>query len=301
MARGNTAASVSTTIGAATATLFVVGAILAWPIVSGCSGSAGGFGACLRDMLAERGILAPEDYSTERPGAPDVPAPLPVPPRPPSGWLEARAAEIAPNAIAPIELVGSPAGELSGEGMSVLGVAPRVSLAPTPKLDATVDAQRKPPVGSVRLRETFGGLEAVGVEGDEDAPVARVALVGPVGAITAQILAPAAAGEPAARLVPPVEAGRLSVEVPTDRGSSMTPLVLEPLPAEPAFPTIPMEAPAEMELTAEIIPMPVAPPSSPVVEAEVPAFIFNPAYPNVLMLPAPATGENSSIRTLTLD
>lgn len=301
MARGNTAASVSTTIGAATATLLVVGAILAWPTVSACSGSAGGFGACLRDMLAERGILAPDGYSTDRPDAPDTPTPLPVPPRPQSGWLEARAAETAPNAIAEIELVGSPAGNLSGEGMSVLGAVPRVSLAPTPKLDATVDAHRETLGRSVQLRETFGGLQAMGIEGDEDAPVARLALVGPVGAITAEVLAPAAAGEPAARLVPPVEAGRLSVEGPANLGSSRAPLDLKPLPVESAFPIIPIEIPAGVELTAEIIPVPVAPSPSPAVEAEAPAFIFDPAYPNVLMLPSPATGENSSIRTLMLD
>ncbi len=302
MARGNTAASVSTTIGAATATLFVVVAILAWPTVSLCSRDTAGFGACLRGILAERGILGPEGYSTDRPSGPDAPAPLPVAPLPSSGWLEARAAEIMPDALATIELVGSPAGELSGEGKSVLEAAPGVALAPAPKLDATVEILHKPPNGSVRMRETFGGLKATAIEDGEDVPVTRLALIGPVGAITAQIVAPSIAAEPTARLVPPyVEAGRLSVETPTERPAAAPPMKLEPLPTKPLLPDIPIKAPPQpIELTASIAPVPVPAPQT-AVEAEAPMFTFNPAYPNVLMLPSPAIGENSSIRTLTLD
>jgi hypothetical protein len=48
------------------------------------------------------------------------------------------------------------------------------------------------------------------------------------------------------------------------------------------------------------VPVPIPAPPLPIRD-EVPEFAFNPAYPNVLMLPSPATGDNSSIRTLTLD
>jgi hypothetical protein len=57
-----------------------------------------------------------------------------------------------------------------------------------------------------------------------------------------------------------------------------------------------------VELTAEATPTLVRiVPAAPETEELGPVFTYDPAYPNVLMLPSPVTGENSSIRTLTLD
>lgn len=304
MARSSTAASVSTTIGASFATLVAVAAILVWPAVSQCSGDAAGFGTCLRGVLAERGLLAPDGDAIDRPAGPELPTdpPLPISPVKPAGWLEATAAEIAPTRIAPIELTAGPAGELNGQGAAAdLPLSP-ILLAPAAKVDATVAALRAAPETVARLEGDLGKL-AAGVSAPDDVPIPKVALVGPVGAMTATAVPPPAAADPSARLVPVKPAGTLSVSAPVEASSAAEPMLVTPLPAKPRLP-LPVEAaPPAVELTAEVAPAPIAAPVKrfdPPVEAG-PMIRFNPAYPNVVVLPPPATGANSSIQAWNID
>jgi hypothetical protein len=281
------------------------------------------------DALAERGLLAPEKDTLDRPAGPDVPTdpPLPISPAKPAGWLEATAAEIAPTRITPVELVGAPAGQLNGQDTkpdappSPLALAPAAKvdatvaekddsplspllLAPAAKVDATVAALSDAPQAIARLDGDLGKLRAGGVV-SEDEPAAKVALVGPVGAITASILPPPVASDPKATLVPPPEkpSGTLSVTVPVEPATTGVPLRVTPVPTLPRR-QLPVEAaPPPVELTAEISPAPIAapvrrpwPPAAPA-----PVIKFNPAFPNVVVLPPPATGANSSIQSWTID
>jgi hypothetical protein len=76
---------------------------------------------------------------------------------------------------------------------------------------------------------------------------------------------------------------------------------LEPFSLGPPLATgsidLAADAPARTELEASVVPpieQPIPPPPKPVIE-------FNPAFPNVLVLPPPNTGENSSFGTLELN
>ena len=333
MARPSTAASVSTTIGASFATLVAVAAILAWPTISECSSDPAGFGACVTDALAERGLLAPEKDTIERPVGPDVPTdpPLPISPAKPAGWLEATAAEIAPTRIAPVELVGAPAGRLNGqEAEADLPLSPLL-LAPAAKVDATVAALSDAPETVTRLGGDLRALTATASAGPED-PVAKVALVGPVGAVAATALTSPAAIEPPQELVPagpvgmlsatsPVEdadaqplmvkplpvkpAGTLAVAAPAEPPLRAEPLPVSPLPTKPRLPLPVQAVPAPVELTAEVAPLPIAVPvkrpAPPATVDRAPVIKYNPAFPNVVVLPPPATGANSSIQSWTID
>ena len=292
----------STTIGASFATLVAVAAILVWPTVSQCSSDPAGFGSCLRGVLAERGLLAPNNI--DHPAGPDVPSDpaLPILPAKPAGWLEATAAEVAPTRIAPVELTGGPAGELNGQGaMPDLPLSP-ILLAPAAKVDATVAALSDAPEAVARLSGDLGVLAATGSVTDDE-PVAKVALVGPVGAVTATAVPPPVAADPLAKLVPVKPTGTLSVTGPAEASSAAEPVPVAPLPAKPKLALPVQAAPSVVELTAEVAPMPIAVPArrpDPPVEAP-PVITFNPAYPNVVVLPPPATGANSSIQAWTFD
>ena len=70
--------SVYATLGVATATVAVVGAIIVGPAILDCSRDAGAFGACLRGKAADSGLISPK-ASSEQPT--------------PAGWMEAVANE----------------------------------------------------------------------------------------------------------------------------------------------------------------------------------------------------------------
>lgn len=303
LARGNTAASVSTTIGASFVTLVAVAAILAWPTVSRCSADPSGFGTCLKGVLAERGLLAPDGDTIDHPAGPDVltDPPLPIAPAKPAGWLEATAAEISPARIAPVELIGAPAGEVNGQGPAAdLPLSP-VLLAPAAKVEATVAALSDAPATVARLNGDLGRL-AASASAPDDERAAKVALIGPVGGITATAVSPPAVADGAAKLAPVKMTGTLTVTAPVE-ASGADPVPVAPLPVKPKLP-LPVEAtPKAVELTADITPTPIAVPvKRPVTPIEVaPTIKFNPAYPNVVVLPPPATGANSSIQSWTID
>ena len=91
MAGANAATSLSLTISVALATLVVVTGILAGPTILDCARDGSKFGACLRDRVADSGLIAPEGETIEKPElVSETPPPLPPlveEPPPPAGWI----------------------------------------------------------------------------------------------------------------------------------------------------------------------------------------------------------------------
>ena len=288
MVKRTAAASVTATIGTATATLVVVGAVLAWPAISSCSGDPSGLGACLREALADRGLVSPEDQAIGSPEAPDKPA----------GWLDARATEMAPRLVPSIELndIG-PTLEVEDSDRP-MAVAPKVALAPAADVEPLA-LKDLPPVSPTTPLNPTGEITATGAASAGDQPV-RVALIGPAGRIRASVT-DGAPEIPATTVLVPRDGGALTVSAPAGQSGTLTTLAVSPLPVPAAVPSDPAPAGPVVELTAAVEPVPVpdvrrVPPVEPQ-----PVIAFDPAFPNVLVLPAPAEGEDSSIRQLTLD
>jgi hypothetical protein len=154
VARAGSAASISTTIGAAAATLLVVGAILVWPSASHCAAESEGWGTCLRNLLSERGL--PE---------PDAPVEPLQPPAGPSGRLEARADEPAAPKVTMIEIAGSPARLNAAEIPVVSPASPQVALAPAAPELAVVAVPAAPTnTTPATLNDPAGALSARGAD-----------------------------------------------------------------------------------------------------------------------------------------
>jgi hypothetical protein len=160
VARAGSAASISTTIGAAAATLLVVGAILVWPSASHCAADPEGWGTCLRNLLSERGLAEP-----------DAPVEPLQPPAGPSGWLDARADEPVAPMVPMIELASSPARLDAAEIPVVSPASPQVALAPAaPELAVVAVPAAQPVTTPATLNDPAGALSARGA----DAPPAVI-------------------------------------------------------------------------------------------------------------------------------
>ena len=124
----------------------------------------------------------------------------------------------------------------------------------------------------MRLDGAELGLLAEGTAPGETPAPAEVALVGPQGEVTAMSPMP----------VMPVDGAAMLAEPDG--------LLVEGTTIEPPEP---IAAPVELQAEASAEPI-KAPPPATIIE-------FNPQYPNVLVLPPPTTGDNSSFRSLQLD
>lgn len=262
-----------------------MGGILAGPAVLDCSTDSDGLGACLRDRLVNSGLLAPIETQTdmpmlisELPVTPELPVSgepaVAVEPPKPVGWIEARAGEFAGDMPAAAAL-SAPAGALDIAIAPVPVEAGQAALvAPGGQLRATATP---PPVmqAELALAPKLGALQAGGGLGAGPSLEAGAApLVGP----SAQIAATGGIGSGTA-----TAAAELSAPLP----------VPEPEPEAVPEPAPVFETPL-VEISAEL------PPAPPVIEPP-PPIRFDPDYPNVLVLPAPASGEDSSFRTLQLN
>jgi hypothetical protein len=266
LAASRAALSVSATVGVALATLLVVGGILAGPAILECSSDPNGFGACLRDRVADSGLLAPDAERTEQPGVvADISSEPSLPPAP-AGWMEANANEYEPPIGAPVDLTGSPAEIAAVEVALSSEAAVEVAVVPPVEIAAGVPLPVEAPV-AVTLDGTEPSLLAEGASSSAPVPATEVALVGPQGGVTAISPAPEVTLDAAAALTQP---DGLLVETPV------------------AGPIVPL---VELRAEASVEPVEVPPP----------AIEFNPQYPNVLVLPPPATGDNSSFRSLQLN
>ncbi len=199
------------------------------------------------------------------------PTPTPVvPPAPPAegGWVDARANEYAPPGSSPVELEGSPAALKVADLRTPRELPTSVDIAPPTEL-----AVASP------LR---------------DAAATSVALIGPEGTLAAQ-------GGPE---LPPIDAANVDLPI---SGDLKVAVASDPVPEQPSPIQLSAE-PASVE-PVPVAPVPVAPePPAPVVpeaptSSEQPTLVveFNPTYPNVIVLPAPLTGDDSSFRSLQLN
>jgi hypothetical protein len=263
------ATSVYATLGVAAATLLVVGGILAGPAVLECSREGGSFGACLRDKAGDSGLIAPE------------PA---IEPPPPAGWMEAAANEYDAPASTPVDLLGSPAALLADHLSAPSSEPLEVAIAPAAGL-AAVTAVPSAEAATVAL---------IGPEGEVSAEIApatpppsgTAALNQPeTGVLSAGALQPEVAEVVVApQRIDPADDLTSAVEPPP---SAPAPVELEPVEPQPAPPGEP--EPAEDAAPEQAF-------SEPVIVVE-----FNPQYPNVLVLPPPVAGDDSSFRSLQLD
>lgn len=205
--------------------------------------------------------LIPADPKTIE--QPDVPAP-------PTGWIEANANEYEPPHASPVELAGVPMELAAAEVAQALDPIAPVPVMPAAEFATAVLVPSAAPV-AVDLDGPAAGLTVTGAQPGE-MPTIDVALAGPAGQMTADVPLHVAPIEGAAALGQPddLPAGALTV--------------IEPMPVVPA----PVELHAEA--VVETVPEPEP------IEIE-----FNPEYPNVLVLPSPATGDNSSFRSLQLN
>ena len=259
----------SATLGVAAATLLVVGGILAGPSILECSGHSGAFGTCLRDKLADTGLVSPEPRTVA--DAPSEPSATPAP----AGWMEAKANEYEPATSATADLISAPAAITATEVPPPAKMPVDVAVVPPTELAAAAPAPLEDAT-AVALDGDATGLIGRASASAEPPPPAEVALTGPEGEVTALSLAPEASVDGTAGLTPPRGRAEGFVQAP------------------PA----PDVAPVDLQATAGAEPIAapagVTPPPPAVVE-------FDPQYPNVLVLPPPAEGDNSSFRALQLD
>lgn len=273
------ATSVYATLGVAAATLAVVGAILVGPSILECARDAGGFGACLRGKAADNGLISNE-ISSEQPA--------------PAGWMEAVANEYEPAASGPVELEGTPADLLAEAVESSSSGAVDVAVAPAAELATLAPAQEETPV-SVALVGPEGALSADVVPIDI-APDLPAVLSEPVdGMLTADTPSqPAVDFAVAVEPVPPADDLTSAVEPPPSE-PAVVDLSAEPVPSEPESSEPSSAPPPSSEPASSSEPEPPAPSSEPIVVE------FNPQYPNVIVLPPPAVGDDSSFRSLQLN
>jgi hypothetical protein len=262
------ATSVYATLGVAAATLVVVGAILAGPSILECSRDPGGVGACLRDRLTDSVpvVPAPEpeqpDMIADVSSEPSVPAP--------TGWMDVNANEYEPLAGEPVELAGVAADITATELLPAVEPPAAIAVPPVSEF-ATAALAPSVEVAPVELYAPALDLLAEAASSSEP-PAVDVALVGPEGQVVTVAPVPVAPIGGAAILTQPDElpAGTLTVLAP------------------------PLAEPVPVELRAEVEAAPVPEPAPVVIE-------FNPEYPNVLVLPPPVVGDDSSFRSLQLN
>lgn len=166
-------------------------------------------------------------------------------------------------------------------------------------LDANANEYEPPASPPIELEASTAALSAVELPSAMVAPV-EVAVAPPAADLAIASPAPDA-GTVSVALVGPE--GTMAVaaapEPPADPSAAPEPLVPAPDLVIPVVP--PSSEPAPVVLSAE-------PSSEPSVEPEpssepAPTLIveFNPAYPNVIVLPAPLSGDDSAFRSLQLN
>lgn len=274
------ATSVSLTIGVAFATLVVVGGILAGPAILDCSHQGGGFGACLRTKVVESGLLSKDQSTVEVPvlssesTLPVVPPAVAEAPRD-SGWIEANAREyeVSPSGAAQLSAVsgrldaaGAPPRATEAVQVALAAPAGRIAaggLAPAP-VDP-VAAQLSPDAGSLRAN---GNAVAIAD------PAGTVHLPVPTGStlITGSI--------------GPTSGRAASAALRAELQPLPMPLVLPPPPLPPASRAAPLRKAPQTNVT------------SPKSRRVAPPIKYDARYPNVIVLPKPNIGENSSFATL---
>ncbi|HWA17833.1 MAG TPA: hypothetical protein VG757_02450 [Devosia sp.] len=309
------------TTGIAIGTLLLSGAILLGPAIRDCSDGEGNLSACLRDKLVDRQLLPQPELPEFAATVPDLPAPPPsVEVAPVLGSLSAAATTG--------EVVPPPEVDLSGQDMELaIAVTPQLGATGTAALDATGGTiavtipHASTPENGTRLNASGGMLSAA--SGPPEAPNSvAVPFDGPPGSLTADaaygaldptttanLSAPAAtiAGADAApQALPPIvapfgeTAGTLSASASTAADNQLALAMLTPLEA-PEPPPLPRpredDPPPVVDPPPAPEPAPVPPPRP---EPAPPPFADDPDFPSVTVLPPPATGENSSIITLTL-
>lgn len=276
MAGARAATSLSFTIGIAFATL-VVGEGFATPAVLDCSQQPQGFGACLRGKVVDGGFLPPEPQ-------PPAVASSELASRAP-GWIEANATEFETPAFGTAELSAEP-GRLDAFGaLPSAEISAEIALADP---GASIRAEGLAPLPAASANADLSPT----ITGSIDASAARVRSSG---------LAGDASIEPPVLPPPPEAAGHVGT-APRGHGKAfLAPQLIADLsPAPPLAqiaPPPPPKAPPRFmppmrpEATAQVKPEPTPKPSPP---------RYDPRYPNVLVLPPPNTGENSSFATLEL-
>ena len=305
MAGARAATSLSLTIGVAFATLLVVAGILAGPAVLDCSHRSGGFGACLRGKVVDSGLL-PQDEAP--PAMPVLAADATVPPAvaEPSrnvGWIEANATEYE-TATPAVAQLRAPEGTIGADGKAAGAPTAAVEIAlaePTRHLSATGAApSAADPAGLTEMiADPAGQLSADGraVAVVDPTATSLAPLPGIVsatgrdggamplsGAVTAEPhgvpLVTGSIGPTSGRAASAMLEASLSPIVP-----SLMPPALEPAPVAPLAAL--HRKPAAKAAAA---PRPHQQPR--------PMVKYDPHYPNVLVLPPPNTGANSSFATL---
>ncbi len=278
MARARAATSLSFTIGIAFATLVVTGGILAGPAVLNCSHQTGGFGACLRGKVIEGGFLPPD-------------APAPVPPQSAEaalapGWIDANATEYEASTSGRAQLTaGSGRLEALG-GLPSVEVSGEVALVdPGARINADGVAAAPGPFGDVNLAPiTTGSIDVTGDGAVRSGLAGTTSIEPPSSPTPPQVtgrVGTAHAGQGRVWLAPQLVAD-LSPVPPLDR-------VVEPIVPKAPPQLMPRPVPAPPKAAAQVPPKPGAAPRPPKYDSR---------FPDVLVLPPPNTGENSSFATL---
>jgi len=273
------ATSVYATLGVAAATLVVVGAILVGPALLECSRDGGGFGACLRGKAADSGLIS-QELSSEQPA--------------PAGWMEAVANEYAPPVSVQVELEGTPADLLAEVAESSSAEAAQVAITPAAELATIAPAQEEPAV-SVALNGPQGEISARGTLVEKGVDGIAGLSQSDDGMLMAEAPSEAAAGvSVAVEPIGPADDLTSAVEPPPSEAApvelSAEPISSEPEPSdpEPSHPQPSEPSPPSSE--------PEAPFAEPAIVVE-----FNPQFPNVIVLPPPTVGDDSSFRLLQLN
>ena len=330
MAGANAATSLSLTISVAVATLVVVTGILAGPTILDCARDGSKFGACLRDRVADSGLIAPEGETIEKPElVSETPPPLPPlveEPPPPAGWIEANANEYAPRDPASVVLV-APKGALKLAGEAGVTPPPVVDVALVRRdgdISATVPEASATAPATAAITARAGDISATGRVTGPAALTVDVALAAPAGTLDASVGVPdapdAALAEIVARTGDLSAAGNAAPEVtgstevalagPTGdlSATGLAPMPVVPLPPVLLGPRGTVSAvgvgDTGVSLEASVSPSRVVAPARtsrlpPIAPRAVNG--FDPQFPDVLVLPPPITGEESSFRTLQLN
>jgi len=327
----------SLTIGVAFATLLVVSAILAGPAILDCGHQTGGVGACLRDRVEKSGLLPSAAPVSERPVsiasvssvAPPMVADAPRAP----GWIEANATEYQPP-LSGTAALSPPAGALGATGaisqqsgfpgrasnssrrgaMAAAGEAAQVTFAedgqvvlaePDGEVTATgtVVARHGRPVLHLQPEPGVGvvaGEVIPGVTASADAaiaaPLGHLAASG-TGTFATDAVAAVLAAQPASIPLGSGSIGAHTIDAQVTLEAELPPAATElPTAATPPPPVPRRLAPAAMRPPAQ-------PKAAAIADRKTGtprALRYDPRYPNVLVLPPPNSGADSSFATLQL-
>jgi hypothetical protein len=267
----------SFTIGIAFATLLVAAGILAGPAVVDCQHQSQSLGACLRGKVVDSGLVEPD-------AVPATPAGEEAAQRPP-GWIEANATEYETPASGLAQLSAEP-GEIDAYGaLPTAEIGADVALVDpdaSVRADGLVPLSR--PSGEAALApiitgsiDATGGIPGAGPSGDTSM-------------------------EPPVLPAPPTASGRAGTTAPGRGRASLAPQLIADLSPVPPLAEV-LVAPVP-KTVPQLIPRPLAPTAAarlkPEPQPKPRPPKYDPRYPNVLVLPPPNTGENSSFATLEL-